>query len=119
MTIQEAARIVQMIHTAYPVDRKATAEELADRIDLWAVYFADYPAELIARVVRAWISSHSFMPLIDEIKNAADVRRRIGQKLADAVFCPDDLKPLPPEEEKRLDALWRDIVETEKEIERG
>lgn len=117
MTIQEAAKIVHMIHTAYPVDRKATAEDLADRIDLWAVYFADYDAELVARVAKAWIESHTFMPTIDEIKNACDVRRRIGEKLANAVFIPDDLKPLPPEEVKRLEGIWRDIVQTEIEIE--
>ena len=51
MTMQEAARVVQMIHTAYPADRKTSAEELADRIDMWAVFFADTPAYIVNKVV--------------------------------------------------------------------
>ena len=117
MTIQEAAKVVNILHTAYPSDRNATPQELADRIDLYAVYFADYPFELVFRVTKAWIGARRFMPVIDEIKNACDVRRRIGQKLEAAVFCPEDLRPIPPEEERRLEALWQEIIKTEIEAE--
>ena len=47
MTVQASYQIVYMIHTAYPSDSKATAEELAERINLYAVFFADYPAETV------------------------------------------------------------------------
>lgn len=117
MTIQEAAKVVNILHTAYPSDRNATPQELADRIDLYAVYFADYPFDLVFRVTKAWIMSHKFMPVIEEIKNACDVRRRLGQKLAEAVFCPEDLRPIPPEEEARLEAIWLEIIKTEREAE--
>lgn len=117
MTIQEAAKVVRMIHTAYTADRKATPEELADRIDLWAVFFADYDAELVTRIVKAWIRTNKYMPQIEEIKNACDVRRRMSQTLKEADFVPEDLRPIPPEEEKRLESLWREIVTTESIIE--
>ena len=110
MTIQESAKVVYMIHTAYPADRKATAEELADRIDLYAVFFADYSAQEVERVAKAWIRSQNFMPTTKEIKEGCDLFRKLGRKLADAHYIPDAITD--PETEKKLDALWHDIQKT-------
>ena len=115
MTIQEAAKVIYMIHTAYPADRKATAEELADRMDLWAVFFADYTAQEVERAVKAWIRTQSFMPNTNEIKAACDLNRKLSRKLSAAQFIPDDTGPTDPETEARLDALWAFIQDTANE----
>ena len=114
MTIQEAAKVVYMIHTAYPADRKATAEELADRIDLWGVFFADYTAAEVTRAAKAWIKSRSFMPNPNEIKAACDIQRKLARKLESARVIPDDT-PTDPKTEAKLDALWASIQETANE----
>ena len=115
MTIQETAKIIYMIHTAYPADRKATAQELADRIDLWAVFFADYPAQDVERAVKAWIVSQSFMPTPKEIKEACGTLGKLGHKLAGAHYIPDEITETDPETEARLAALWDSIQETARE----
>lgn len=113
MTIQESAKVIYMIHTAYPADRKTTAEELADRMDLWAVFFADYTAQEVERAVKAWIQTQSFMPNTNEIRAACDLNRKLSRKLSVAHFIPDDSETTDPELEKRLDDLWQEIAENE------
>lgn len=115
MTIQETAKIIYMIHTAYPSDRKATAEELADRIDLWAVFFNDYKARDVERAAKAWILSQNFMPTPKEIKNACDTLSRLGQKLAGAQYIPEEITESDPETDARLSKLWQSIQETANE----
>lgn len=114
MTIQEAAKVIYMIHTAYPADRKATAEELADRMDLWAVFFADYTAQEVERAVKAWILNSSFMPNPNEIKTTCDIQRKLARKLESARVIPGDT-PTDPKTEARLDALWASIQDTANE----
>ena len=116
MTIQESAKVIYMIHTAYPTDRKATAQELADRIDLWAVFFSDYTAAEVERAAKAWIRSETFMPTPREIKEACDVFRKLGRKLADAHFIPDEITETDPQTEKRLKTLWQEIQKTANEV---
>lgn len=115
MTIQESAKVVYMIHTAYPTDRKATADDLADRIDLWAVFFADYSAQEVERAVKAWIRSQTFMPTTKEIKQACDIFRKLGQKLAGAHYIPEEITANDPQTDARLAALWQSIQETANE----
>lgn len=115
MTIQEAAKIVYMIHTAYPADRKATAQELADRIDLWAVFFSGYTLQEVERTVKAWIVSENFMPTPKEIKDGCDILRKLGQKITAAHFIPDDIQDTDAETEARLSRLWDSIQETARE----
>ncbi len=107
MTMQETARIVQMIHTAYPVDRKATAEELADRIDLWSVFFADTPAYIVNKVVMAWIKTSNFMPNVEEIGEACKIQKQLDEKLSQAGLV--DQIQITPEQEARLEALWESL----------
>lgn len=116
MTIQEAAKVIYMIHTAYPADRKATAEELADRMDLWAVFFADYTLEEVAQAVKDWIGASPYMPTPKEIKDACDTWRKLARHISGAVFITgDDTGPTDPETEARLDALWASIQDTANE----
>lgn len=114
MTIQEASRIVYLVHAAYPQDRKATEAELLDRIELWSVFFADYPVQIVDKAVKAWIKSSSFMPNVEEIKKACDVRKKFEELIAGAGYI--SAMPAPsPELEAKLDALIADIIEIEEE----
>ena len=68
MTVQEAAGIVYMLHTAYiGMDRKATDKDLADRINLYAVTFADYDVEIVREAAMHCIKACTFMPSVSEL----------------------------------------------------
>lgn len=84
MTVQESYQIVYMIHTAYPSDSKATAQDLAERVNLFAVFFADYPAETVRTASRGWIANNKWMPTPHDIKDACDMLLKLGKNLADA-----------------------------------
>lgn len=113
MTIQEAAKVIYMIHTAYPADRKATAEELADRMDLWAVFFADYTAQEVEQAVKAWILAQSFMPTPKEIKESCDTCRKLARHLAGACFITGEGELT--EDDAKILALFESIQDTANE----
>ena len=108
MTIQESARIVHMIHTAYPADRKTSAEELADRIDMWSVAFADTPFYMVSKVVMSWIKTQTFMPNIDEILRACKIQKELAEKISKAGLV--DQIQITPEQDAWLDALWESLT---------
>lgn len=112
MTIQDATKIVYLIHTAYPQDRNATERELLDRIDLWAVILADYDVNLVTRVVKSWIKASRYMPNFEEIKKACDIQKALDAKLAEAGNI-HDIK-VTPELEARLDEIWDSVAESER-----
>lgn len=111
MTIQDATKIVYLIHTAYPQDRNATDKDLLDRIDLWAVILADYDVNLVTRVVKAWIKASRYMPNFEEIKKACDIQKALDAKLAEAGNI-HDIK-VTPEVKARLEALLESIKDSE------
>ena len=105
-----------MIHAAYPQDRKATEQDLLDRIDLWSVFFADVEYNTVFKVVKAWIKVKSFLPSIDEIKAAVDIQKQLDKKIAQAgIIKPEQI---PPDIEARLDSLISEIIESEIEGEK-
>ena len=117
MTIQDATKIVYMLHAAFPQDRKATENDLLDRIDVYAVFFADTDARVVYKVVNAWIKSQPFMPNIEELKKACDIQKQIDRHLADAgIIKPEDLSP---ELQARLDALWDALTEDAEDMSNG
>lgn len=115
MTIQDATKIIYMLHAAYHTDRKATENELLDRIDLFSVIFADYDAALVGRVVKGLIKQSRFMPTLEEIKTACDTQRALDAKIAQAGNIHDIT--VTPEDEARLEALIESIIESEIEEE--
>lgn len=116
MTIQESAKVIYMLHTAYPADRKATAEELADRIDLWAVFFADYTAQEVERATKAWILGSPFMPNPNEIKARCDTWRKTARLLSNAKWItPDGPEPEPSAEDVLLANIWDSVTQTANE----
>lgn len=116
MTIQEAAKVVYMIHTAYPADRKATAEELADRIDLWGVFFADYSADEVMRATKAWILGSPYMPNPNEIKTACDTWKKTARLLSNANYItPDGPEPENDDTADLLSSIWEGVTQTANE----
>lgn len=70
MNREEAKKLMAVIRAAYPsYYRSASASELADAVDLWAVMF-DEPAEQVAVAVKAYIAGdeRGFPPSIGQIK---------------------------------------------------
>ena len=113
MTVQEATKLVYMFHAAYPQDRKATEEDLLDRVDLWAVFFADYPGDLVMKIGMAWIRSFSYMPTPEEIKRNCDTHRQTMKLLAQAGTL-DDIH-LTSEQDRAMDELWEALTDAEEE----
>lgn len=70
MTVQEATTIVYMLHTNYPQDKNVTEQELAARINLYAVEFADYAFAIVRDAVLHWIATSKWMPTSAELLQA-------------------------------------------------
>ena len=72
MTIKDAINIVNILHSAYPQDRKATKDELAQRAESYHVALADYDAETVKRAAQNCIVNSKYYPttaeLIQEVK---------------------------------------------------
>ena len=112
MTIQEATRVVYMIHAVYPQDRRATEAELLDRIDAWAVFFADYPFPIVDAAVKSWIKSSAYMPTPEEIKKACDTRAKFEKLISEAGYINQIPDPSPAVE-AMLDNLIESLIEEE------
>ncbi len=78
MTIQEATKIVYMIHAAYPQDRKATEAEIIARVQLYAAEFADYKAEIVTEAARHLIRTSKYIPSTAELIRAAQRFNALG-----------------------------------------
>ena len=74
MKIEESIKIVNMLHAAYPQDRKATREELLARAEAYSVAFADYDVETVRKAAQHCIATNKWHPttaeLITEVKRA-------------------------------------------------
>ena len=74
MTTKEALIIVNLLHAAYPQDRKATTAELYQRAESYAVALADYDLETVRRAAQHCIATNKWHPttaeLINEVKRA-------------------------------------------------
>lgn len=72
MTITEAIQLVNILHSAYPQDRKATKAELAQRAESYHVALADYDFETVKTAAQHIIASSKWLPtmaeLIQEVK---------------------------------------------------
>ncbi len=72
MKIEEAIKLVNLLHGAYPSDKKATAQDLAQRAESYNVALADYDFETVKRAAQNCIANSKFYPttseLIDEVK---------------------------------------------------
>ena len=104
MNLKESIKIVQMLHTAYPQDRKATAAELSQRAQSYQVAFADYEYSVVERAAQFCIMSNKWYPTTRELLDAA-ARARLTASVTPITTA----KPVDDAEmEKYLDAfcLW-------------
>ena len=68
MNTKEAAQVLAILQAAYPNSYKSvTAESAGGTISVWAVQFADIPADIVLIAVNKWISTNVFPPSIHEI----------------------------------------------------
>lgn len=70
MNRKEAAKVLAILKAAYPNSyRGMTQEEAMGTVSVWALQFADIPAEIVLMAVHKAISSSPFPPAISEVKD--------------------------------------------------
>lgn len=70
MNTKEAAQVLAILKSAYPNSYKSiTPETASGTISIWAVQFADIPADVVLIAVNKWIATNVFPPSIHEVKN--------------------------------------------------
>lgn len=71
MTIKDAIKIVTLLHNAYPQDKRATADDLAQRAEAYHVAFADYDLETVQKAATYCIKTSKWHPTTKELIDAA------------------------------------------------
>lgn len=70
MTVKEAAQVLAILQAAYPSQNKnVTPESAQGTISVWAVQFADIPADIVLIAINKWIATNEFFPSPYKIKN--------------------------------------------------
>lgn len=74
MNIEESVKIVNLLHSAYPQDKKATRADLFQRAETYHIAFIDYTYETVERAARHVIATSKWLPttaeLLEEVKRA-------------------------------------------------
>lgn len=69
MTKKEALQILAILKAAYPNSyRGMSAEEAAGTVSVWAIQFANIPADIVLMAVQKVISTSKYPPSINEVK---------------------------------------------------
>lgn len=69
MTVDEATKILTVVCAAYPSHFKDMSAEMAKgTVTVWAVQFAEVPADIVFMAVNKHISVSKFPPTVSEIK---------------------------------------------------
>lgn len=71
MTVKEAAQVLAILQAAYPNSYKSVTDEDSANgvIAIWAVQFADIPADIVLIAINKWIATNVFPPSIKEVNN--------------------------------------------------
>lgn len=105
MTKKETAQILAILKAAYPNFYKdMSAEEAQGTISVWALQFADLPADIVLMALNKAISTSKFPPTIAEIK---DKMKSIYWEAYDKLNPMFDNAPLSEEEEKMYDRIFK------------
>lgn len=80
MNLREAVTIVQLLHNAYPQDRKATKEELAQRAETYSISMADYDFETVRKAACHLIKTSKWYPTTKEILDSVSWVRMTDTK---------------------------------------
>ena len=74
MNIEESVKIVNLIHSAYPQDKKATRSDLFQRAETYHIALVDYDYQTVERAARHLIATSKWLPttaeLLQEVKRA-------------------------------------------------
>lgn len=74
MNIKESIKIVNLLHAAYPQDRRATKEDLYQRAESYHVALVNYDYETVEKAARHCIATSKWYPttaeLIENVKRA-------------------------------------------------
>ena len=72
MNIEESVKIVNLLHNAYPHDKKATRSDLFQRAETYHIAFCDYSFETVEAAARHIIATKKWHPtaaeLLEEVK---------------------------------------------------
>ena len=108
MTKKETAQILAILKAAYPNFYKdMTTEEAQGTISVWALQFADLPADIVLMALNKAISTSKFPPTIAEIKDKMKALYWEAYGKINPLF---DYEPLSAEDEMMYDRI-RKITE--------
>ena len=110
MTKSEALKVLTILQAAYPAAYKITDEDDAALMaNVWAVQFADFPAEVVFMAINKLISTSRFAPSIAEVK---DKIRAIAWESWDALeACKYGENKLSAEEYQRFARIYEGTKE--------
>lgn len=108
MNKKETVQILAILKAAYPNFYKdMTAEEAQGTISVWALQFADLPADIVLMALNKAISTSKFPPTIAEIKDKMKALYWEAYGKINPLF---DYEPLSAEDEMMYDRI-RKITE--------
>ena len=131
MTVQQVAKVLYMLNINYKSDSKTSAEEMERRVQLWAAEFKDEDARLVELAVKKHMGTSEFYPSIASIRKILERLKTEDQLLknkdghlvplhiGDKVWVARDIvaeaqeRPLTPEEEDFMEAIWNDVSANE------
>lgn len=106
MTKQEAATILAVLKAAYPNSyKRMTSEEAMGTVSVWALQFADMPADIVLMAVHKAISTSPFPPAISEVKEKLSTLHWEAYSLMDKRTGMD---AVPEEERKLAEQIYRE-----------
>lgn len=70
MNIRESIEIVNLLHAAYPQDKRATREDLLQRAESYSVALADTDVELVKKAAQYHIRTSKWHPTTKELLDA-------------------------------------------------
>lgn len=105
MTKKEAAAILAILKAAYPNSYKnMTQEEAMGTVSVWAVQFADMPADIVLMAVHKAISCSPFPPAICEVKAKLSKLYYEANSLLNNRCAP---VPLPEQEKEAAERICK------------
>jgi hypothetical protein len=72
VTKKEALQVLAIMKAAYPSSFNGSKEELTGTVAVWALQFADMPADVVLMAVHKLISTSKFPPSIAEVKKVIE-----------------------------------------------
>lgn len=113
MTREETIKILAILKAAYPNSyRNMSKDEANGTVMVWAMQFANIPADIVLIAVNKLISTSDFPPAICEVK---DKIRGLYWEVWEELEMHRQFKTLPPEKE----AFYRRIYEVVEPLRNG